>query len=327
MRPSGPRALLLVGIGLLAAPWAAGQTAAPADSPAEPVALPAPEPGPEVPVGEAALDCKAAYPLKLKNIILQKNLTRELKAAGLGKPLQDRRLAVVVVDLTPQKKIHLAGINEDEMMYSASLPKIATVLTLAQAAKEGRVQWDGKLERRLSNAINASSNPDASWAVDLVGLDYIEEVLRRPGYCFYGDHFGGLWLGRAFRKGGPTHRDPVDNLSHGGTARQVARFYTLLAKGLLVGPKGNARILGVMRPPRIHHKFVKGLEHRADVRVLARKSGSWRSYHSDSILVEYPDGVRYIAVGLSDHPRGGKMMVDLIQVIDKLMTRGEHRGQ
>jgi len=279
-----------------------------------------------VPVGEAAMNCRANYPLLRKNPDLMAALTSALEKAGHAESLRRKKMAVSVVDLTPKKRIYYAAINGNHMMYAASLPKIAALLAYVEAVKEGRLPWDDDVRKRLSRMINASSNADATWAMEQVGLGYIEKVLRKPGRCFYGDRYGGQWLGKPYRKDGASKRDPLRGLSHGATTRQTARWFVLLDKGLLVGPKESQRMLSVVSPPKVRHKFVKGLASVDGVRILARKSGTWRTYHSDSILVEHENGVRYVAVGMLDHPRGGRILTELIGIIDKLMVEGKHRA-
>lgn len=278
-----------------------------------------------LPFGEAAADCQASFPLQRKNLRLLDGLRRGLREQGYGPLLRTGRLGVAIVDLTAADHVHYAGINDDVMFYAASLPKIAGALAVAQAAKEGKVKWTPEVQRRLSSMVNASSNADASWAFELVGAEYIEEVVRRPGYCLYGDLNGGLWLGRPYKKGGETHRDPLNNMSHGATGRQVARFYTLLSKGQLVGPVGNKRILSIMGPPKMHHKFVGAIEDREGVQFIARKSGTWRTFHSDSALVQH-GGVRYAMVVLTDHPKGPEAITAAARIVDDLMMAGEHRA-
>lgn len=283
-------------------------------------------PAPDTPVGEAAKDCRASFPLSKPNVRLSKELKSRLTAAGYGALIRKRRLAVAIVDLTPKTRIHYAGVNDDEMMYAASLPKIVALLGVAQGAKEGRIRWTPGIAKRLDRMINDSSNPDAAWAVNTATLDYLEEVVRREGYCFYGDRHGGLWVGRPYGKGGESNREPLENLSHAATARQVARFYTLLDKGLLVGPVGTKRIRAAMGPPRKHHKFVGALKDREDVQFLARKSGTWRQFHSDSALVVHGD-TRYVVVGIAEGARGKKAMTAIAQIADDLVMLGAHRAQ
>ncbi|MFH1723691.1 MAG: serine hydrolase [Elusimicrobiota bacterium] len=277
------------------------------------------------PIGEAALNCRANYPLLRKNADLMAALAAALEKAGYSEAIRKRKMAVSIVDLTAKNRVYYAGINGNHMMYAASLPKIAALLAYVEAVKDGRLPWNDDVRRRLSRMINASSNKDATWAIEQVGLDYIEKVLRKQGRCFYGDRYGGQWLGKPYRKESKAKRDPLRGLSHGATTRQTARWFVLLDKGLLADPVGSRRMMGVMSPPQKRHKFVKGLKPLGDVRILARKSGTWRTYHSDSILVEHESGVRYVAVGMLDHPRGGRILVDLIRIVDRLMVGGKHR--
>jgi beta-lactamase class A len=93
---------------------------------------------------------------------------------------------------------------------------------------EGKLEWTHEYEERLANMIRASSNSDASWGAEVAGLDGIESTMRDPDYCFYDNKNGGLWVGRQYGPRGGSNRDPLQNLSHAATARQTARFYTML---------------------------------------------------------------------------------------------------
>ena len=73
-----------------------------------------------------------------------------------------------------------------------------------------------------------------------------------------------------------------------------------------------------MGSPAIHHKFVAGLSQVHPEAALFRKSGTWRNFHADSALVER-DGRRYIAVALSDDPRGGDWCKRLIVGLDDIV--------
>jgi beta-lactamase class A len=75
--------------------------------------------------------------------------------------------------------------------------------------------------------------------------------------------------------------------------------------------------------PGIHHKFVKGLESRGEVR-LYRKSGTWQQFHSDSALVEGPNR-RYVLVGLADEAEGGEWLVRIAAPVDDLVD-SRHGG-
>jgi beta-lactamase class A len=268
--------------------------------------------------------CQAPLPLKTKNSKLQKALIGELYDAGWKKKIDKEQLAVALVDYSNPKRIYYAGVNDNKMMYAASLPKIAILLTVIHSVHKKKLQWSHKFDRKLQNMIVASSNSDASWAADLVGLGGIEKMMRRQGYCFYDDTHGGLWLGRAYRRGGPANRDPLFNISHGASARQAARFYGLLHQGKLVNRHWSFRMLGLMSPPKHHHKFVGALRKRDGLQFLARKSGTWRTFHADSALVRAP-GRLYVLIGLTDSSKGEGMMRNLARRIDDLIKVGRHR--
>ena len=64
-----------------------------------------------------------------------------------------------------------------------------------------------------------------------------------------------------------------------------------------------------MDDPALHHKFVNTLDRMAPNAKLFRKSGSWRDFHSDSVLVwgKNPNR-RYILVALTQDAEGEKIM-------------------
>jgi beta-lactamase class A len=268
--------------------------------------------------------CRAPFRLERKNSVLQRNLEKALAAQGWGGYINKGQLAVAVVDLTDSNHVFYAGVNDDKMLYAASLPKIAILLTVVQEVEDGHLKWTHEFDERLQNMVTASSNPDASWATDLVGLLAIEKTMRDPRYCFYEEPNGGLWLGRAYRRGGATNRDPLFNISHGATARQAARYYGMLDRGMLVNPHWSFRMLGLMSPPAHHHKFVGGLAKREGVVFLARKSGTWSVFHADSALIKHFDN-RYVIVGLAETSKGEQIMRSLALVVDDLILDGQHR--
>lgn len=274
--------------------------------------------------GRRKVLCKGPWPFESSHPVLLRNLNKRMRAAGMGKYIDRKTLSVSVVDLTRRGKKFYAGINDNEMMYAASMPKIAILLTVIEAVNENDLEWTHEHDMRLQNMIRASSNVDASWATDLVGLLSIEKTMRDPKYCFYDNKYGGLWVGRAYRGGGATNRDPLKNISHGATSRQAARYYTLLDAGKLVSRHWSFRLLGLMSPPKHYHKFVGGLAGRPGVVFLARKSGTWRNFHTDSALIQH-HGNRYVVVGISEIKSGESVMRQLIKIVDDLIQEGAHR--
>ncbi len=273
---------------------------------------------------ESGDPCNGPVPLESKNPTLQRELENRMRARGWGRLMDTEALAVSLVDLTRRNRRYYAGVNDDKMLYAASLPKIAILLTVIEEVNEGNIEWTFEFDQRLQNMIVASSNVDASWGVDIVGLLAIERTMRKSPYCFYEEPVGGLWVGRPYRKGGGSNRDPLFNISHGATARQTARFYSMLDAGLLVSKHWSFRMLGLMSPPKHFHKFAGGLSKEPGVVFLARKSGTWRTFHADSALIQ-AHGHRYVLVGLSDTKNGEGIMRELAQMAHEIVTEGKHR--
>jgi beta-lactamase class A len=250
---------------------------------------------------------------------LQAGLEREIARLGLSPAIADRRLAVAVVDLSAEGAPRLAMLNGDEMMYAASLPKIAILLGAFVQAERGKLVLDEPTLASLDRMIRNSSNTDASAMLAKVGEETLLEILTSPRYRFYDPATGGgLWVGKAYGKAPAYRRDPLEGLSHGATAFQVARFYYLLDRGELVSPELTRQMKAALADPGIRHKFVKGLESKPDTRIY-RKSGTWRQFHSDSALVEGRRR-RCILVGIAEDPRGGewleKMAAPLSDLVD-----------
>jgi beta-lactamase class A len=268
--------------------------------------------------------CHAPFPLDETDAVLQAQLDERLEQFGLGEAVREKRLAVAVVDLTRDDEVYVAAVNPDHMLYAASLPKIAILLAVAELANEGRVDWDLTFPYRLGKMITISNNAYASWGWDVATPAGIAEVLQRPRYCLYERPDGGLWCGRPFRKSARSLRDPLFHISHGATARQVARFYVMLDHGDLVSDYWSERMLSLMAPPEYFHKFVAALGGRRGVEFVARKSGTWRTFHADSAIVQH-FSKRYVIVGLADHPDGEVMLRRVGRIVDDLIMAGEHR--
>ncbi|UCE03062.1 MAG: serine hydrolase, partial [Candidatus Latescibacterota bacterium] len=203
-----------------------------------------------------------------------------------------------------------AHVNGNTMMYAASLPKIAVLLAAHQSFQDRVLEETPEKHRTLTEMIRVSSNASATRMIDELGYERIASVLTRPDYRLYDpSRGGGLWVGKRYAKSGERRPDPMRGLSHAATVTQVCRFYYMLATGRLVSPERCRQMLEAMVDPAIHHKFVRTLERTAPNARLYRKSGTWRSYHSDSVLV-WGDQ-RYIAVALVEHPAGDEILEEL----------------
>ncbi|MGI9320447.1 MAG: serine hydrolase, partial [Thiogranum sp.] len=249
------------------------------------------------------------YPELRKSIdpALQEQLETLIRNKGLEKAVQQKRLAIALADISDAYKPRVAAINGDVMEYAASLPKIAILLTAFVQIEQGKLELDEKLEADLISMTRKSDNPAATRVLDLVGREELLRTLGSPRFMLYDRRYGGgLWVGKAYARDGAYQRDPVNQISHGITAIQGARFYYLLDTDRLVGPELTLKMKQILTNPAIDHTFVKGLKVRPGVK-LYRKSGTWKQFHADSALVEYR-GHKYIIVGLAEDSQGGKWL-------------------
>ena len=262
----------------------------------------------------------------LHNLTLQKDLEKEILKNPTWKNLIDKKkMSIGVVDLSNPKEAKYARINGDYMMYAASLPKIAVLLASIDAIENGELTETEEIKKDMELMISKSNNQATTRMIDRVGYEKIEAVLTDPKYEFYDeDKGGGLWVGKRYGGGGDTNREPLKNLSHAASVTQVCRFYYLLANGKLVNEKRSKQMLDIMVNPALHHKFVNTIEQVAPLAKLYRKSGSWKTYHSDSILVwgKNPNR-RYILVALIDDPQGEQIIRNLVKPIEKILKTEE----
>jgi beta-lactamase class A len=241
---------------------------------------------------------------------LQRSLEAAVRDLGLGGPLAQRRLALALVDVTDTRSPRLAMLNGDEMMYAASMPKVGILFGAMAEAESGRFPLDAERLQAMHRMIRTSSNDDATRVLKWVGQGRLIEWLQSDRFGFYdAKGAGGLWVGKGYGAEPAFRRDPVHNLSHGATAFQVARLYTMLAAGTLFQPRINELMLDILSKPGIHHKFVRALQDVPGVRIF-RKSGTWKDYHADSALVE-ANGRRYVMVAIAEHRDGGEWLVRL----------------
>ena len=258
--------------------------------------------------------------------VLQKGLERCLVSLKLKKATNQKSLSIVLVDITNPASPRMAHVNPNEMMYAASLPKIAILLGAFERISNGEMTLDAQTREKLALMIRNSSNRAATEMLNRVGKNYLADLLQSPRYRLYDpEKNGGLWVGKEYSKSGAWKRDPIHNLSHGATALQVARFYYMMQTGRLVSPALSRQMKTIMADPAIEHKFVKGLRSVHPDSRIYRKSGTWRQYHSDSAIIEH-DGRRYIAVALAKSSRGGKWLSDLIVAMDKLIFKSATAG-
>jgi beta-lactamase class A len=251
--------------------------------------------------------------------VLQRQLEGVMGQLGYDKAIQDKRLAVVLVDITSLRHPRVAEINGNQMIYAASIPKLAILLGAFIEIREGNLELDESTRKSLTEMIRYSSNKEATRMLNLIGKERVTEILESDEFDLYDpEEGGGLWVGKEYGKSPAYQRDPVKNLSHGATAMQVARFYYLLETGQVVEDGLQQEMKDMLGDPGINHKFVKGLADVPDVEIY-RKSGSWKQWHGDSAIIEAGD-IRYIVVGLASDASGGKWLSRMIKPIHELMV-------
>lgn len=228
-----------------------------------------------------------------------------------------KRFAVGVVDLSRIDQPDAAWINGNLMMYAASLPKIAVLLAAMDAVDKGQLAQSDAVMEDLRAMIRASDNAATTRTIDRIGLAKIAEVVEDQRYGLFDKKYGGgLWVGKRYAQYGPRNPDPLKGLSHAATVSQVCRFYYMLATGQLISPERSRQMLEIMAFPVIHHKFVSGLLDRIPLNRIFRKSGSWKTWHSDSVLLWGEDeSAHCIIVALVEHPQGEKILRDLLPVL------------
>jgi len=254
---------------------------------------------------------------------LQKALVKCLGSIQLKNATQRKQLSVVIVDITDTASPRMAYVNPNEMMYAASLPKIAILLGAFEKIADGEMVLNDETLEKLKLMIRHSSNEAATEILHRVGKEYLAELLQSPRYRLYDpQRNGGLWVGKDYSKAPVWQRDPLHNLSHGATALQVARFYYLLETGQLVSPELSKLMKSILADPAHEHKFVKGLKEIQPDSEIYRKSGTWGPYHSDSAIVEH-HGRRYIAVALAKSAKGERWLQKLIVALDDIICPPE----
>lgn len=280
--------------------------------------------------GQSKIDSKLPYRLsddqikplrQLLNRELQQSLEKHLnEKKAWSRLISQKRMAVGVVDISNPRNVKFARVNGNQMMYAASLPKLAVLLAATQAIEDGILKETEEVKHDMRIMISKSDNSAATRMIDRVGFAKIASVLTDPRYELYDTKFGGgLWVGKKYAKKGERHPDPILGLSHAATVSQVCRFYYLLAFGKLVNFERSSQMLDYLSDPELNHKFVNSLEKEVPDAKLYRKSGTWQNWHSDSVLVWGPKWRRYILTALVEDKDGEKILRELIPVIEDVL--------
>jgi len=235
--------------------------------------------------------------------------------------IQAKKVGIVLADITDPHQPKVAQVNGDVMMYAASLPKIAIVLGVFVEMERGNMKMDDETKQLLIATVRKSSNKAATELLNRVGTENLAEILQSDRYRLYDPKYGGgLWVGRDYGGSPVWKRDPINNISHGASAMQTARFYYMAATGRLVVQQYQDDLEEVFSNPGITHKFVKGLKEAEPEAEVYRKSGTWKQFHADSGVITETDR-EYILVGLVEHKEGGEGLVELVKTVEEMMDR------
>ncbi|MFD2528987.1 MULTISPECIES: serine hydrolase [Polaribacter] len=254
---------------------------------------------------------------QLKTILVNEiNSNKKWKRLIAGK-----QMSIGIVDLSDATNYRYAGMNDNFMMYAASLPKIAILLAAMDAIENKELEYTDEIKKDLRLMISKSNNQASTRMIDRLGYKKIEQVLRAPKNKLYDEKVGGgLWVGKRYAASGKRNPDPLKGLSHAATTRQVCSFYYQLALGNLISTERSTEMLEIMKDPKLHHKFVNTLDKIAPQATIYRKSGSWRNYHSDSALVWGPER-KYIIVALIDNDYGEQIIRNLVRPLEKVLKK------
>ena len=74
----------------------------------------------------------------------------------------------------------------------------------------------------------------------------------------------------------------------------------------------------------MHHKFVSQVDERAPGARLFRKSGTWRQWHSDAIMVRDTLWRDYILVGLIESENGENILRRVLPAVEELIAPQEY---
>jgi len=175
----------------------------------------------------------------------------------------------------------------------------------------------------LNLMIRRSNNRASTRMINRLGYDKIESVLRGPQQFYDESMGGGLWVGKRYASGGDRNPEPMQGLTHAATTMQVCNFYYQLAIGNLINYQRSRQMLKIMSDPALHHKFVNTLDRIAPDAKLYRKSGSWKNFHSDSILVWGPNR-RYIMVAMLHDEHGEQIIRSLVDPLEKVIQKAQY---
>ncbi len=236
--------------------------------------------------------------------------------------LHRQKMAIGLVDLSVLARPRVAWINGQTLMYAASLPKIGILYAAAQAMEKGQLAESDALMQDMHDMIRYSNNAAATRMIDrLGGLRRVDAALGQSREGFYDSRAGGIWVGKRYASEGGRDADPLRGMVHTATVEQVCRFYYLLATRQVINEKRSEQMLAALAQPGLYHKFIYTLGSHYPLNRLYRKSGTWKQWHADSVLVWGEQASkRYILVALVEDPNGGAILRALPPLLEPLLA-------
>jgi beta-lactamase class A len=73
--------------------------------------------------------------------------------------------------------------------------------------------------------------------------------------------------------------------------------------------------------PGLYHKFVYALRARAPDATIYRKSGTWRTWHSDSVMVKGKHWRNYILAAMVESADGERIIRNLLPAVEDILKR------
>ena len=264
--------------------------------------------------------------LEARDEILLQRLKSVIRHLGLEPAVRAGRLSVSIADVTDPRALRYAGLNDEQMHYAASLPKITIMLAAFYRAEITGQPMPSAIYDDIVKMIRYSNNMSATRVLSWAGNDFLVRMLQSDAFRLYDQsHNGGLWIGRGYTVGTDYQRDPLHNTSHGANTLQIARFWYLLATNRLINPKRSQEMKRLTGNPVFNNKFVRGLGRRSDLHIY-RKTGTFKHYHGDGALIETGTGKnlrRYIMAALATDIQGGEWIRQLATPLYDALSKND----
>ena len=113
---------------------------------------------------------------------LQQALEGLVEDLGLTAAVQEKQLSLALVIVTDPVHPRMAELNGRQMVYAASLPKIAILLGAAVAISDGRRELNESLRQDLNDMIRHYCNQCASRVLEQVGRQQLKDNQKSKEY-------------------------------------------------------------------------------------------------------------------------------------------------